>query len=297
MRRELSEVKRSEIYGRWDAGQKQNEIAAQKSINQSTVHRTTKRKLEDNSHSSHPRSGRPSKVTEPAKRKILGQIDDNPNLPWQYYGRNVDEHQNNVSGQTVKRVAEKEGLHKRIKRKKSWLLPIGWTIRRAHKEYTSKHMHIHFHSNHISVPIWGAIAYNKKFPLFRIPLERIKRPKGWKTYVAEVQEEQGGGVCMMVDGSPAHRAQITRDAEAALSLQQFPHPPYSPDLNPIKSMWADVKHELDHGRPQPTNADKLFQEIQRIWDGIPITRVNQLIESMSARRDELEKADGLQTSF
>ncbi|EIW68299.1 hypothetical protein TREMEDRAFT_19613, partial [Tremella mesenterica DSM 1558] len=95
-----------------------------------------------------------------------------------------------VSGQTVKRVAEEEGYRKRIKRKKPWLPPHAvekrkkwveenegqdwkreiWTDECTVEKYDPHHFTADFHGSRVVVPIWGAIAYNHKWPLFRIPI-------------------------------------------------------------------------------------------------------------------------------
>ncbi|EIW72365.1 hypothetical protein TREMEDRAFT_16891, partial [Tremella mesenterica DSM 1558] len=324
-------------------------------VNKSTITRTIQRKDETGTHTTRPRSGRPPKLEAEDERVILGRIDKDPNCPWETYGKELNDEGKEVSGATVKRhMEDKENLHKRVKRVKPWLPDHAvedqkqwaqenegqnwnravwtdectveegskkhgrdWTIRRPHEEFLPKHFKADFHSSRITIPVWSAIAYNHKWPLFRIPIEKIRLPNNaiktvglnaqkyinlilrplLHSYVMELQSEGHTDVLIMVDGHPAHRAAITRQAEAELQLCRLRHPPYSPDLNPIESLWADLKRELDKLTRRPTTADQTFAEMQRIWDAIPMSRVNGLIAGMETRRLAIIAVNGLQTRF
>ncbi|EIW69185.1 hypothetical protein TREMEDRAFT_69016 [Tremella mesenterica DSM 1558] len=335
MSKRLSEGECGEIYGLHLAGKPLQEIASSYSVNNTTVTRTIQRKDDTGTHATCPRSGRPLKLTVEDEREILGRIDKDPNCPWQVffsYGKELDDEGKQVSGSTVKRhMEEKEDLHKRVEGVKPWLPPhLGswnqwaednegqdwnwgiwtdectveegskkhgrdWTIHRPHKEFKPKHFKADFHSSRITIPVWSAITYNHKRPLFRIPIDKIRLPTNTiktkyinlilrpllHSYVIELQSEGHADVLVM---SP-------------LGLHRLPHPPYSPGLNPIESLWSDLKRELDKLARKSTSADQTFAEMERIWNAIPVSRVNRLIEGMESRRLALIAFGGLQTHF
>ena len=62
------------------------------------------------------RTGRPSPINSRASRHILHVIDENPNLPWREYGKDLG-----IGRDGVIKLAHEPGLFKRIKRRKPFL--------------------------------------------------------------------------------------------------------------------------------------------------------------------------------
>jgi transposase len=48
----------------------------------------------------------------------------------------------------------------------------------------------------------------------------------------------------MQDNAPAHAAKETKQLLADLAINRFEWPPYSPDLNPIETLWKYMKNFL-----------------------------------------------------
>lgn len=49
---------------------------------------------------------------------------------------------------------------------------------------------------------------------------------------------------LIMDNAQIHKAQITRIIAEILNINIIYLPPYSPFLNPIEKVWADIKREF-----------------------------------------------------
>lgn len=67
------------------------------------------------------------------------------------------------------------------------------------------------------------------------------------------------------DNAPIHNAFYTREFMQSIGLQILPHPPYSPDLNPIENVWGWIKMELAK-LPTAISADDLFNQLELLWN-------------------------------
>ncbi|KAE8218407.1 hypothetical protein CF326_g9174 [Tilletia indica] len=150
--------------------------------------------------------------------------------------------------------------------------------------------------------IWGAIAYGKKWPLFRFPLagSRVEngnriRPEtitgqkyaNWIIrdrlggYSDELVVDRGPVVRTVEDGAAVHTAVVARRARNEMGIIPQLHPANSPDLNPIENIWAILKQRVRRWRPVPRTPDQLWEVIQQVWDGIDIDVIDRRIDSMT----------------
>ena len=63
-------------------------------------------------------------------------------------------------------------------------------------------------------------------------------------------------------------------------MASIPHPPQSPDLNPIKHVWKKLKVLVNQCLTRPKNKDELWVALQEEWEKIDVGFINALIESM-----------------
>ena len=99
------------------------------------------------------------------------------------------------------------------------------------------------------------------------------------------------------DNDPKHTAKITRRFFEDNEYVVLMWPPNSPDLNPIEHLWAHLKRLLARYREPPGGIPKLWERIQEVWNEIPASVCQNLIESMSRRIQAVKRARGRHTKY
>ena len=94
------------------------------------------------------------------------------------------------------------------------------------------------------------------------------------------------------DNAGIHTAKITRDFIKKSKIPVIEWPANSPDLNPIETVWAHLKKQLDRYLNAPRNMDELWERVQDIWTEITPEYLRKLYESMPRRMKELYHAKG-----
>ena len=192
-----------------------------------------------------------------------------------------------------------------------------WTIRHIGDAYSLKHLEPTFRFQRKTILVWGAVALDKKYPLkycqysYTEPTGKVVETKGLgsKGYVKQILEghmqpllddmrrEERGKVLVLEDGAPAHTAKSTQATRSRLGIHPLPHPPNSPDLNPIENVWLMLKQHVQEIRPRATNPDMLWEHILIAWRKIEQRHINSCVESMPARREAVILAEGKQTKW
>ena len=87
------------------------------------------------------------------------------------------------------------------------------------------------------------------------------------------------GVEVVLDGASPHN-RLKREL-VATGATVLPHPPYSPDLNPIENVWAVVKAKA--AAQGPRNAEEVVKALKAAWREITPTRFKAYADSMHQR--------------
>ncbi|UYV79004.1 hypothetical protein LAZ67_17000620, partial [Cordylochernes scorpioides] len=132
------------------------------------------------------------------------------------------------------------------------------------------------------IMVWGAIAYDSRSPLLRI--------QGTMTAQRYVDDVLRPVTLPYLQGVPNAlyqqdnaRPHTARISQQALQdVQMLPWPPYSPDLSPIEHVWDIIGRRL-HALPQPRSEDELWQMVEREWRAIPQDAIRTLIDSLPRR--------------
>jgi transposase len=80
-------------------------------------------------------------------------------------------------------------------------------------------------------------------------------------------------------------------------LETFPHPPQSPDMNPIEHVWKQLKVLVNKHHICPQNVDLLWVALQDEWLKIDNDFINSLIDSMPHHVQALYCAHGGSTKY
>ena len=103
------------------------------------------------------------------------------------------------------------------------------------------------------------------------------------------------GVVFQQDSAPSHTARLTKTWFTNNGIALFPHPSNSPDLNPIKPVWHELK-KLIRAQPHlPSSISQLISAIHNAWDQLPQEDIDKHIRSMPERVQAVLKAKGSHT--
>ena len=82
----------------------------------------------------------------------------------------------------------------------------------------------------------------------------------------------------MQDNAKPHTAKATTKELEARGIQTLPHPPYSPDLNPIEMVWNWMKDYIEKNYPEKMSYDALRKAVKEAWEAVPESFLRGLIE-------------------
>ena len=103
------------------------------------------------------------------------------------------------------------------------------------------------------------------------------------------------GLKLMQDGAPGHAAKETRDELASRSIEMIKWPPYSPDLNPIETIWNIMKDWIsaNYGDKNKPSYDRLRTIVMEAWDkAFDEDKIRELVDEMQKRCDAVILAHG-----
>jgi transposase len=118
-----------------------------------------------------------------------------------------------------------------------------------------------------------------------------------KQFIAHMEEVKGHKMLVVEDGAPAHRGKPAKKARHELGIKQIPHPPNSPDLNPIEPLWMLLKRRTYETPGARRNLEALWNAAHAAWKSITADEINQHTGKMPSRIVALFKSKGLPTKF
>ena len=102
----------------------------------------------------------------------------------------------------------------------------------------------------------------------------------------------------MQDGAPGHTAGVTKDELRERGIITIYWPPYSPDLNPIETIWNWMKDWIEERYGDINYSyDNLRQYVKEAWEAITEEQLNSLIDSMRERCEAVIASQGGYTKF
>lgn len=149
------------------------------------------------------------------------------------------------------------------------------------------------------VMVWGAMTYRGTGMLTKVD-GRLNGPG----YVNILQNfavpsahilGYGDHYWLQDDNAPCHRARIVENWKEDNDVRCLQWPPQSPDLNPIETLWSDVKCVLRNRHSR--NMGELERNVKEIWNAIPRDRCSRLVRSMPRRIQAVIDAHGGHTKY
>uniref|UniRef100_A0A034VZC4 Transposable element Tc1 transposase n=1 Tax=Bactrocera dorsalis TaxID=27457 RepID=A0A034VZC4_BACDO len=97
------------------------------------------------------------------------------------------------------------------------------------------------------------------------------------------------------DNDPKHSAHIVRMWLTYNTAHVLPHPPQSPDLNPIEHLWEELERRVR--KRAVCNKMELKQALLEEWHKITQQTTQKLVNSMPRRLEAVIKQNGLPTKY
>jgi len=295
----------------------------------STVYDTLKRYDETSTHEARPKSGRPRLSTEREDRVLVRNSLNNRKLSipqlrqaWQTSGIAA-------SKSTVRRRLQSVGLGGHVAAKKplltaqhrqkrlllTMLIGHGWTGQVFYRQMRADLPCSRMMTECLSVDdnmsvftrtvggggimMWGAMSYRVTGILKKV--SRILDAKGYIKILEDAAVPSahllgyGDLFWYQDDGAPCHRAKIVSAWKEENGFRCHQGPPQSPDLNPIETLWGDIKRALRSCRSR--NFGELEANVMAAWRDIPATRSQELLRQMPARIKDVISAKGGHTKW
>lgn len=151
-----------------------------------------------------------------------------------------------------------------------------------------------------SIMIWGGISMHRRTDLVILPfpgvtavryIEEVLRP-----HVLPMRCQRGRNFLLMQDNARPHIARTVLNFFTENNIEVLPHPPNSPDLNPIEHVWDIMGRRLQNLERPPTNLQQLEIALQQIWHEIPQATIRACI-NMHDRLQEVIQRRGWNTHF
>jgi hypothetical protein len=103
---------------------------------------------------------------------------------------------------------------------------------------------------------------------------------------------------LMQDGAPGHAADNTQRELEERGIRSIFWPAYSPDLNPIETVWDWMKDYIVlHYGDEELPYNVLRQAVREAWDSITVEQLNDLINTMHDRCQAVIDANGNHTKW
>lgn len=117
-------------------------------------------------------------------------------------------------------------------------------------------------------------------------------------FIDETWREKGINLQFMQDNAPAHKAAVTKRLLTQMGVRYILWPAYSPDLNPIETVWDKMKDWLaEHYPEQVVPQSELYDHVLEAWEAIGSDLFQKQLDSMPQRCRDVIAANGGHTKW
>ena len=117
-----------------------------------------------------------------------------------------------------------------------------------------------------------------------------------QTLIPFLQTVYPNGHRFMQDNDPKHTSQVAKQFFTDRSVNWWPTPAESPDLNPIENLWHELK-EFIRREVKPTTKDELVAGILRFWDTVTVEKCRKYIRHLHKVIPRVIEVDGAATGY
>lgn len=344
---DLSENKRSWIWGLHKRGMTPTEIWKETGIPRTTISSFISRHTKSGSTSfaSKPGRGTKPKLNERAERQLVRIALTEPKMTLEALGSPSKSGQK-LGRHAVSKYLKKHGKAKRRPRKKPYLSPLHKKKRLAHsraelkkkrdprkviwsdevtfevgadgttiwvtrgpgreEEFKEKNLKPTFKSGRVAVGAWACFCGDELGPIYIIPEGQTMTGRRYKwvlqtllvPFYKKMERKYGKEVVFMEDNAPwhSHTKAVRRYLENK-GIRMMPHPPQSPDLNPIENLWKRIKAKISKRRHRVRNRQEMEIAIREEWVDLEQEFLLKLCDSMPRRYEACRKAKGGATKY
>lgn len=166
----------------------------------------------------------------------------------------------------------------------------------ANPEYSVAHK-----PHPVAVPAWG--CFSAKGPGYMAMFEGSLDAAGlrdiFRDYLLPTVEDHFGEAAdwwLLHDNDPGrHKSQVLKAFMHNNYIRQLDFPPYSPDLNPIENLWADMDKRM--ATTQADTKDELEKLVQQTWAATAKDYCSKLALSMPKRIAQVIERAGAYTDY
>lgn len=175
-------------------------------------------------------------------------------------------------------------------------------VRRPRGEANNPDYQVHKKAHPVQVNVWGCFCgrglgyihiFNEKMDgkLLRKILDKNVIPAAYLYYKQHPPEQW----YLQHDNDKKFTGQVVQTWLHNHGITCIDFPPYSPDLNPIEHIWADMARRVEM-RPAST-MEQLQDVVAEEWERTSLELLTKLIESMPRRLQAVIDAQGGYTSY
>lgn len=179
-----------------------------------------------------------------------------------------------------------------------------YITRQPHKPYIPECTVPTFSQSSVRVMVWGAIMWDRKGPLLVLDYPggrgggmnsiryREQVLDGALLQFYTEMDQESDGLQFLQDNARCHTSKSLKKWFQDHGISLFPHPPSSPDLNPIEPVWHELKRIIARCEHPPTTVDELKQAILDAWEELDMEDINKYVRSMPDRVATVLEAKG-----